>query len=110
MASVSKQLLSSTTAGEARVVGTSRDTIHTVASSAYDEIWIYATNNGTTRETLTIMFGGTSTDTHIVQAIDAKSGLTLVVPGLILYHGYTVYAASSTASTISLVGYVNRIS
>lgn len=98
-------------------------TIHTssATTTTIDEVWLYATNNATTAVQLTIFYGGTATGSNnyapIVQTIPALSGLTLVVPGLILTNGASTIAAyatalsttSNAASVINISGYVNRI-
>ena len=108
MATVSKVIFSSTTTGEAQYAPTGRGGLHTAGSAQTDELWVYATNNGSTRETLTIGWGGAGVEEEITQAIDALSGLTLIIPGLIITNN-SVYFYASTASTISVVGYANRI-
>jgi hypothetical protein len=92
-------------------------TIHTTGTSAtaYDEVWLYAYNSDTAARLLTIQFGGTaSPDDDIKITIPSQSGLTLVVPGLILAGtgsaGNTVAAYAATANVITVSGYVNRIS
>jgi hypothetical protein len=96
-------------------VGTNGTTIHTTGSSstAFDEIWLYATNTTTAAVVLTIQFGGNALVNQIQQTIPANSGLTLIVPGLILTGtgaaANTVYAYAGTASVVNISGYVNRI-
>ena len=97
-------------------VGTNGTTIHTTGSSstAFDEIWLYATNTTTAAVVLTIQFGGNALVNQIQQTIPANSGLTLVIPGLVLTGtgsaANTVYAYAGTASVVNISGYVNRIS
>lgn len=92
-------------------------TIHSTGTSAsvIDEIWMYAYNSSTSFVTLTIQYGGvTSPDNDIKITIPANSGLTLVVPGLILTgtgaSASTVYAYAGTTNVVTISGYVNRIS
>ena len=96
------------------VAGTSTSNstqVHTVpAGSVKDEIWIYATNNDASSVNLTLEFPSGSTGNNIKQAIPATSGLTVIVPGLILTSSQTVSAFAGSASKITLHGYVNRIS
>ena len=91
-------------------------TIHATGTSSttIDEVWLYAYNSSTAAVTLTIQYGGTSTPLNDIKlSIPATSGLTLVVPGLILTGtgaaANTVYAYAGTASVITISGYVNRI-
>ena len=119
MATYSKVLLSGSTQGKAiKVAATSSPgtTIHATGTSATteDEIWLYAYNSSATAVVLTIQFGGTATpDDDIKLSIPATSGLTLVVPGLILTGtgsaANTVRAYAGTTNVITISGYVNRI-
>lgn len=65
----------------------------------------------TIRSELTIEFGGTTVpDDNIIVTIPTKSGLYLIVPGLVLQNGLVVKAFAATANVIVLSGYVNKIS
>lgn len=120
MATYSKQLLSGSTQGrEIKVVATasSGTTIHATGTSStvIDEVWLYAYNSSTSAVVLTIQWGSTSTpDDDIKLSIPPQSGLTLIVPGLILTGtgsaANTVRAYAATANVIMISGYVNRIS
>ena len=120
MATFTKILLSGSTQGQPiTVVQTASPgtTIHTTgtSSSIIDEVWLYANNTSTSPVLLTVQFGGTSTpDDDIKVTIPPQSGLTLVVPGLILTGtgaaANTVRAYASAANVIMISGYVNRIS
>jgi hypothetical protein len=64
---------------------------------------------------LTVQYGGTTTpDDDIKITIPSQSGLTLVIPGLILSGtgsaANSVYAYAGTANVVTVSGYVNRIS
>ena len=119
MAVFSKVLLSGSTQGKAiKVVatGTPGTAVHTTGTSAavLDEVWVYAFNSDTVDRLLTIEFGGaTAPDQNIVQTIVAKTGLTLVVPGLVLTGdggaGATVKAFAASANVVTVTGFVNRI-
>jgi hypothetical protein len=120
MATFTKTLLSGSTQGKGiKVVATASTgtTIHATgtSSSTIDEVWLYAYNSSTGPVTLTIQYGGTtSPDNDIKIDLPATSGLTLVVPGLILTGtgaaANTVYAYAGTANVVTISGYVNRIS
>jgi len=116
MASFTKLKLSGSTDGKqikVAATATPGTTIHTAVSgtSDYDEIWLYVTNNHTAAVALTIEFGGTtSPDDLIQQSIPAKTGLYLLVPGLVLQNGAVVKAFAGTTNVISVSGWVNRIS
>ena len=92
-------------------------TIHATgtSSSVIDEVWLYAYNSSTGPVTLTIEYGGTTApDQNIKIDVPATSGLTLVVPGLILTGtgaaANTITAFAGTTNVITISGYVNRIS
>lgn len=119
MATFTKVPFSAQTDGEPiKVVATASTgtTIHTTGTSAtaFDEVWLYAYNSDTSARLLTIQFGGTtSPDDDIKLTIPPQSGLTLVIPGLILAGtgsvGNTIYAYASAANVVTVAGYVNRI-
>jgi len=115
MATYSKVALSGATTGVPIAVAATASTgttIHATGTSAIDEVWLYATNTSSSAVTLTIQFGGTATVNQIQQSIPANSGLTLIIPGLILApsgSAITVYAYASVASVVNISGYVNRV-
>jgi hypothetical protein len=120
MATFTKVLLSGSSQGKAvKVVATasSGTTIHATgtSSSIIDEVWIYAYNSASTATALTVQYGGTtSVDNDIKITVPPTTGLTLVVPGLILTGdgttASTIRAYAATANVVTLSGYVNRIS
>lgn len=114
MATFSKQPLSGDSTGKGILVSataTPGTTIHTTSSrTTFDEIWLYATNNDASSVNLTIEFGETTSTKVIKQAIPATSGLTIIVPGLILGPDLTIGAFASSAGKVVITGYVNRIS
>ena len=90
--------------------------IHTTGTSAtvVDRLSIWAYNGHSADVVLTIEFGGaTVPDQNIVQTVTAKTGLTLVVDGLILLgdgsSSLTVKAFAATGDVIVLSGYVMRV-
>lgn len=121
MATYSKVLLSGSTQGKAIKIaattsGSAGTTIHTTGTSATieDEIWLYAYNSSASAVVLTIQWGGiTAVDNEFKLSIPSLSGLTLVIPGLILTGtgsaGNTVSAYAATTNVITISGYVNRI-
>ena len=120
MATFTKVPFSAQTDGQPiKVVATASagTTIHTTGTSAtvYDEVWLYAYNSSTGPILLTVQYGGTTTpDDDIKITIPSQSGLTLVVPGLILAGtgsaGNVIAAYAGTANVVTVSGYVNRIS
>jgi len=117
MATFSKRKLSGSTDGmPIKVVATATlgTTIHTsvagTTAGTFDEVWLYAYNGHTTTVTLTIEYGGaTVPDQNIIITLAAKSGLTLIVPGLILQNAKVVTAFASVANVITLSGWVNTM-
>ncbi|NTU73633.1 hypothetical protein HGB07_05725 [Candidatus Roizmanbacteria bacterium] len=117
MAQAFKRKLSGSTDGSPiKVVATATagTTIHTAVAGTtagtFDEIYLYAQNNHTTTVTLTIEFGGaTAPDQNIIMTLASKSGLQLIIPGLILQNGLTVKAFASVANVVCLSGFVNSI-
>jgi hypothetical protein len=120
MAIFTKVLLSGSTGGmPIKITNTASPgtLIHTTElnSSIIDEIWLYATNTSSVQATLTIEYGGsTDPDNFIDIAIPAQSGLSIILPGLVLSGnntvGRSINAHSATANVINVVGYINRIS
>ena len=122
MATYSKQLLSGSTQGKAIKVaattsGSAGTTIHATgtSSSIIDEVWLYAYNSSSSAVVLTIQWGGvTAVDNEVKLSIPPTSGLTLVIPGLILTGtgsaANTIAAYAGTTNVITVSGYVNRIS
>lgn len=120
MATFTKVALSGSTQGKAITVAATASagtTIHATgtSSSIIDEVWLYAYNSSTGPIALTVEFGGTAAPGDNIKIdIPPTSGLTLVVPGLILTGtgaaANTVRAFAGTASVITISGYVNRIS
>ena len=115
MATYSKIALSNSTAGKQILVvatASSGTSIHTaIAGTAdFDEIWLYATNNHTSSVNLTIEYGGTTSPNDLIQmVIPSKTGLYLIVPGLILQNSNIVRAFANVTNVISISGWVNRI-
>lgn len=115
--SILKRKLSGSTNGMGiKVVATATagTAIHTAVAGTtdgtYDEIWLWAQNNDTADRTLTIEFGdATAPDHNIIATIPFKSGLYLVVPGLILQNGTTVKAFASATNVITISGYVHSM-
>lgn len=119
MAQISKVPLSGSTNGRGiSVVATATlgTTIHASLTSVavFDEVWLYASNPTASAVLLTVEFGGAVTTSDVIKlSIASQTGLTLIVPGLILRgtggaaNQITAYAATTAA--IEIFGYVNRI-
>ena len=119
MATYSKERLSGGAQGLPILVAATSSTgttIHTTgtSSTAFDEVWLYAYNSSSSGVLLTIQYGGTTSPLNDIKiTIPSQSGLTLVVPGLILTGngttGGSVYAYAGTTNVVTISGYVNRI-
>ena len=122
MATFTKTLLSGSSQGKAIKVaattsGSAGTTIHATGTSSttIDEVWLYAYNSSASAATLTIQWGGvTAVDNETKLSIPATTGLTLVIPGLIITGtgsaANTIAAYAGTTNVITVSGYVNRIS
>lgn len=119
MSTFTKTILSGSTDGlpiKVEAIATAGTTIHTGSTTATDieELWIYAYNGHTDDVVLTIEYGGaTAPDQNIIVTVPNKSGLFLVIPGLILKGNATpkvIKAFAGTANVITLSGFVNKIS
>jgi hypothetical protein len=115
---VKKPLSGNAVGGPIKVAATTSPgtVIHTSESSSSitDEVWLYAYNSSSVSVTLTLQYAGTSSpDNDIMLTMPSRSGLVLVVPGLVLIGtgsaGTSVRAYSSVANVITVSGYVNRI-
>jgi hypothetical protein len=88
------------------------DTIHTATSSATDcdVITLYAYNSSGSAVNLTVQWGGTtSVDDDIKLSIPATSGLTLILPDLVLRNSLLVKAYAGTTNVVTIHGFVNRV-
>jgi len=122
MATFTKVLLSGSSQGKAIKIaattsGSNGTTLHATgtSSSIIDELWLYAYNSSSSAVVLTIQWGGiTAVDNEYKLSIPAASGLTLVVPGLVLTGdgttATTTRAYAATTNVVTVSGYVNRIS
>jgi hypothetical protein len=115
MATISRIPLSGSTDGRGiKVVATasSGTTIHTATSSTSDcdVVTLYAYNSSASAVNLTLQWGGTtSVDDDIKLAIPATSGLTLVVPDMVLRNSLVVRAYAGTANVVTIHGFANRV-
>jgi len=117
MAVFKKRKLSGSTDGlPIKVVATATagTTIHQAVAGTtagtFDEIWLFAFNSSTAAVTLTVEYGGASVpDQNIVCTLASKSGLQLIVPGLILQNALYVKAFASSANVITISGWVNQM-
>lgn len=111
MATYTKHVLSQSVSGESILIELSAspgNLLHTASTT--DEVWLYASNN-TTADCILTLNWGTSGDRDLVSkvAIQAYAGPILLIPGLVLTSGASVYAYTSALSSVNILGYVNRI-
>ena len=117
MATVKKRKLSGSTDGapiKVAATSTAGTAIHTAVAGTtagtFDEIWLYGFNSSASAVKLTIEFGGaTAPDQNIEVTLAAESGLSLIVPGLILQNSLTVKAFAGTTNVLTISGWVNSI-
>ena len=115
---ITRRVLSGSSNGRAiKVAATSSTgtTIHSTSSSAnvIDEVWLYAQNTDTAARKLTIEWGGTTSPDDLIEiTIPAETGLTLVVPGLLLAGtgaaASTITAFAASANVVTILGYAVR--
>jgi hypothetical protein len=115
MATISRIPLSGSTDGRGILVAataSSGTTIHTATSSTTDcdVITIYAYNSSASAVTLTLQHGGTTAvNDDIKLSIPALSGLTLVIPDLVLRNSLVLRAYAGTANVVTIHGFANRV-
>lgn len=92
---------------------TSAVTVHTAISSttSRDEVWIWLQNQNASgvARTVTIEFGGKTTDNQIVVSVPPRSGPVLAIPGFPLRNGLAITAFADVANEVYAFGYVNRV-
>jgi len=118
MATFTKKILSASTDGmgiKVAATATPGTLIHTGSSttSTLQEIWLYAYNSHTADVTVTVEFGdATAPDHNIVVTVPFKSGLFLLVPGLLLKGNATpdtIKVFAGTTNVVTISGFVNEI-
>lgn len=118
MGSIAKLPLSGSSQGKPILIAATASTGTTVhatgtSSTIIDEVWLYCTNNDTISRNITIEFGATGTGNQITASIPAKSGLSILVTGLVLTGtgsvASTITAFSNVTNVISISGYINRL-
>lgn len=119
MATYTKEFLTQSVNGKAITITATTSTpnlIHTTQSlsTITDEIWIYATNTSNIDAYLTLYWGSSaSSDIILTTNIEAYAGSILIIPGYILRGdgsvGSQIFATTTIASAIDVIGYVNRI-
>ena len=116
MATVARIPLSGSTHGRGiKVVATaagSATTIHTAQASTtnVDVVTLYAHNSSGSAVNLTLTWGGTTDPDDLIRlSVPAASGLTVLVPDMVLRNGLVIGAFAGTANVLTIHGYVNRV-
>lgn len=124
MATLSKHLLSESNSISGRRVvvsstaANSATILHvTPSTSNLDECWIYAHNYGSTDLEVTFLWGlsamPSASASDVFESVDItipfKSGRALVFDGSLLYGGLSAAAYCTVPNSISIDGFVNRI-
>jgi hypothetical protein len=117
MATISRITLSSSTDGRGIAVaataspGTAVHTGPTVVAD-YHEVWMWASNTGTTAETVIVEFGGSTPIGDHYETIIQPNETALIVPGWTLKgnaNALAVKAFSTTTNKVNIVGHINLI-
>lgn len=116
MATFSRVLLSGSTNGRPINVAanaTPGTSIHAsiTSTSAFDEIYAWATNVTSSAATLYVEWGATGSTQALVQAysISANSAPVPIATGQVLNGNVSAAAFCSATSAINITGFVNRI-
>tara|TARA_R110000824_G_scaffold134231_2_gene297177 strand:- start:3949 stop:4428 length:480 start_codon:yes stop_codon:yes gene_type:complete len=100
--------LSEATGSTPTLLTTTAACIHQTSLTAFDEVYLWATNVNASDRVLTCSLGDSSmaTNTFIV-TLSGQEGLTLVYPG-VPHQNIKVFAKASANSSVNLFGYVMR--
>ena len=114
MSTYAKALLSASTNGEQIQVaatsspGTLVHTARAVTGSSFDEVWLWATNTSGSAVSITVEYGTTGAANQITVSIPSLSGLTPIIPGLILQNALTVKVFAVTTNVVNVSGFINQ--
>lgn len=114
MATLTKEFFSSSSNGlpiKITSTSTAGNAIHTVpaGTTGRDEIWLYATNTGSTNVKLTVEFGDTTAPDHNITVTVPSTSNMLVIPGIPLDNAKAVTAFAGTANVLNVFGFINRL-
>jgi hypothetical protein len=84
--------------------------IHTAQSgtSGHSELWLYAFNSNTLGCTLTMEWGGTSSDDRTTITLPPGETDVIISPGFILNNGLAVHIYAATANVVFVKGWEVR--
>jgi hypothetical protein len=108
---ITRQKFSNTNyTGQQGLATTTPTLIHTstTAANTVDEVHVWVSNPTSSAATLTIFLGVTAASS-VVQELPANSGYYLVVPGLQLASGLSVWGTVGSAGAAFTAGFVNRL-
>jgi hypothetical protein len=125
MATFSKQFLSSSINSSYNGLPIELKTSGT--TTELEEIWLYGSNTNSSEKVVVLQMGNTGSQYEVVQSLAGRSGLTLLVPGIVIgkidslsgvtfpaagcqVAGYVGGTGDAATSGVTIIGYVNRIS
>ncbi len=115
MPSFTKEILSGTTNGIPILISSTTldgTAIHTAVgnTSDWDEVWLWAYNNSNSAVSVQIFWAGvTEPDCRIESTISSLDKPFNLIPGWIINDGKGVTAIAGSGNSVSISGYVNRI-
>ena len=117
MATYTRRLLSASTNGRPVVVAanaTPGTTLHAAVSgtTAFDEIYLWASNVTASSATLYVEWGGATDPGDLLVknfSIGPNSGPVPIATGIVLNGNVSVAAFCTAASAINITGFINRI-
>ena len=83
--------------------------IHSAATHAMDEVYLWVSNYNASDTTMTMSFDSTTTgdSDSIIISVQGQNGLSLVYPG-IPHLGTSIYIKANSDDRLNVVGYVVR--
>ena len=97
------------TDGRPTKLTTAQRAIHKVPDFSIDEIYLWASNYSSANTTLDIYFAEeTGEDQTLRVTVQSREGLVLVLPGLPLGGGHTIYALAGSNDSVKILGFAHR--
>ena len=81
------------------------EVVHTAAPGVLDEVWLWAESGNATPVTLTLLFATEKPRVFILPPLEPY----MILPGVALVDGNSIWAFASVADVVIYFGYVNRI-